>query len=57
MEYIWICVIIWVICALTGGGITSSRGESFLSGFLIGLFLGIIGIFFSSKVVAENGSR
>ena len=43
MEHIWIYVIIWVICAFVGGGITSSRGESFVGGFMIALVLGIIG--------------
>ncbi len=35
---------IWVICAFVSGSISSSKGRSYGEGFMIGLFLGFLGI-------------
>lgn len=35
---------LWVVCAIAGGLITQSKGASFVSGFILGIVLGVLGL-------------
>ena len=43
-------LIIWGLCGFVGGCIASSKGNSFLGGFFVGLMLGPIGWLISAIV-------
>lgn len=44
MEYVWVGVVVGIICAFIGGSVSSAKGRSYGEGFVICLFLGIIGL-------------
>ena len=44
MEQLFCFIGIWVICGFVGSAIANNRGNSGGSGFLLGLFLGPLGV-------------
>ena len=50
---ILVSIVVWLICAIIGASMAEKRNRSTVSGFFLGLFLGLIGL----AIIAIAGEK